>query len=113
MGAWGRIRGFAKRFGRQRIRVHEKYVTRWARPAVSTALGVLYGPVASTAFTAITHYPHQAAAGVTMRAEGRSGLDARQKARAQAMRTSKYSLIGGGIGSLASGVVSGIAGENI
>lgn len=95
-----------KRIGRKVISNHEKYVTRWARPALSAAAGYFLGPVGSAAVTAATHNLHQYGAGVTMRQQGLTGLEARQRARAQAKRTTMYSIYAGGAGALGSGVTT-------
>ncbi len=89
-----------KKIGRKVIATHEKYVSRYARPAVAAAASYAFGPVVGAAFTAATHPLHQYAATVGARDRGLQGLEARQKGRAQAKRTTIYSAVGVTAGTL-------------
>ncbi len=99
-----------KKFLRKRIAIHEKYITRYARPVGAAAAGYFGGELGAAGFTALTHPLHRYTAGVTMREQGLHGLKARQGARKIANRTTIYSAITGTVGAIGSGVTTAIKG---
>lgn len=107
------LRRKIKKLGRKAIAVHEKYVTRYARPVVAAGLSYTFGMPVGAAFTAATHPLHQYAATTGARDRGLQGLEARQKGRAQAKRTTIYSAVGvtaGGLAAVGAGAF-GLAGQ--
>lgn len=106
------LKSRAKKAIRKRIKVHEKYVTRVARPIGAAAAGYFAGPVGAAAFTALTHPLHQYAATVSARSDGLSGREARTFGREHAKRTSIHSLAAGAAGAIGSGVTSALVGGN-
>lgn len=106
------LRKQLKKLGRKVIPIHEKYVTRWARPAVTAAASYLLSPVVGEAFNYGTHHLHQKVNQVTQRAEGTTGLASRQQARAQANRTTMYGHIAAGVSAIASGITTAAMGGN-
>lgn len=102
-----RLRRKFKEVARKRIAVGAR-VSRVAIPLVSFAAGVLYGPVASAAVTALSHYPHQWQETTAARGQGLHGRDARHEGRVHAQRTTVHSLYAGLGGSTVALAVGGL-----